>query len=69
MKISDAFEGENSSLRKAFDKACEVSECPHCHCMTHTLDDGTCGKCKELKITTCSLHENTGTNNANLNQT
>jgi hypothetical protein len=47
----------------------ELSLCPHCHCMTHTLDEKTCGKCKGIKITTCPLHENTGTDNANLAKT
>lgn len=27
----------------------EISLCPHCGCMTHTMFNGTCGKCKEKK--------------------
>ena len=33
-----------------FDPA-RISLCPLCYCMTHTLSDGTCGKCKKAKPT------------------
>ena len=35
-----------SPLRNGDSWQDEVIElCPHCHCMTHTMGDGTCGKC------------------------
>ena len=27
----------------------EISSCPHCYCGTHTVEDGTCGKCGKHK--------------------
>ena len=35
-------------ITKEFDEE-EVSLCPKCFCMTHTLRDNICGKCKEEK--------------------
>lgn len=35
-------------LRDGFDPE-EISLCKSCYCMTHTLGDGRCGKCKEIK--------------------
>jgi hypothetical protein len=28
----------------------QVSLCESCYCVTHTLDDGRCGKCKRIKL-------------------
>lgn len=27
----------------------DLSLCPECHCMTYTIEDGICGKCKYRK--------------------
>lgn len=40
--------------REGYEQICDkcidsLSSCPHCFCMTYTID-GKCGKCKKEKI-------------------
>jgi len=43
---------ENEIIKKIKEEALiegVISFCPHCFCMTKTIEEGKCGKCKEVK--------------------
>lgn len=46
-KIDELYEELLSNKRTDHDP--EISLCPKCFCMTHTLRDNICGKCKKEK--------------------
>jgi hypothetical protein len=48
-KVKKAEKEMNEKNKKTFDPS-EISLCSNCYCATHTLNDGTCGKCKKNKI-------------------